>query len=108
MNFRLKKEKDNKFCIMPECELVGEESIPITNSAIIKIQDFVMPDYSVNLKLKDSFSLEKFEEININNFYEVFELAKNSITIDELYLCVSEKLITEEVFNIIKKRMFKQ
>lgn len=108
MNFRLKKEKDNNFCVLPECELIGEKSIPITISAVIKIEDYVLPDYSINLKLKDSFSLEKFEEININNFYEVFELAKNSITIDELYLCVSEKLITEEVFNIIKKRMFKQ
>ena len=108
MNFRLKKEKDNKFCIMPECELVGEESIPITNSAIIKIQDFVMPDYSVNLKLKNSFSLKDFKEININNFYEVFELAKNTITLNELYLCVSEKLITEEIFNTIKRRMFRQ
>ena len=108
MKFRLKKEKDNNFCILPKCELIGEESIPITISAVKKIEDHVLPDYSINLKLKDSFSLEKFEQININNFYEVFELAKNSITIDELYLCVSEKLITEEIFNTIKRRMFRQ
>ena len=108
MNFILKKESDNNFCILPECEFIGEESIPISNSAINRIENHILPDCSINLKLKDSFSFEDFEEININNFYDVFVLTKNTITLDDLYLCVSEKLITEEVFNIIKKRMFRQ